>query len=61
MADTLLLTVPNHLGVAYNTHVIELILTHVAPALGWRQGRLGCFQWLASALRKKRPFSTNQF
>ena len=24
------------LGVAYNTHVIEAILTHVAPALGWR-------------------------
>ncbi len=35
-ADTLLLTVPNQLGVAYNTHVIEAILTHVAPALGWR-------------------------
>ena len=35
-ADTLLLTVPNQLGVAYNAHVIELILTHVAPALGWR-------------------------
>ncbi len=34
-ADTLLLTVPNQLGVAYNTHVIEAILTHVAPALGW--------------------------
>ncbi len=35
-ADTLLLTVPNTLGVEYNTHVIESILTHVAPALGWR-------------------------
>lgn len=35
-ADTLLLTVPNQLGVAYNAHVIESILTHVAPALGWR-------------------------
>jgi alkanesulfonate monooxygenase SsuD/methylene tetrahydromethanopterin reductase-like flavin-dependent oxidoreductase (luciferase family) len=35
-ADTLLLTVPNQLGVAYNTHVLEAILTHVAPALGWR-------------------------
>jgi alkanesulfonate monooxygenase SsuD/methylene tetrahydromethanopterin reductase-like flavin-dependent oxidoreductase (luciferase family) len=35
-ADTLLLTVPNQLGVAYNTHVIEMILKHVAPALGWR-------------------------
>ena len=35
-ADTLLLTVPNQLGVDYNAHVIENILTHVAPALGWR-------------------------
>lgn len=35
-ADTLLLTVPNQLGVSYNAHVIESILTHVAPALGWR-------------------------
>jgi hypothetical protein len=35
-ADTLLLTVPNQLGVAYNAHVIEAILTHMAPALGWR-------------------------
>ena len=35
-ADTLLLTVPNTLGVDYNAHVIESILKHVAPALGWR-------------------------
>src|ERR1700677_1574711 len=35
-ADTLLLTVPNQLGVAYNAHVMEAILTSVAPALGWR-------------------------
>ncbi|TCV69441.1 MULTISPECIES: LLM class flavin-dependent oxidoreductase [Neorhizobium] len=35
-ADTLLLTVPNQLGVDYNAHVIEAILSHVAPALGWR-------------------------
>ncbi len=35
-ADTLLLTVPNQLGVDYNAHVIDSILTHVAPALGWR-------------------------
>ena len=35
-ADTLLLTVPNQLGVDYNAHVIEMILQHVAPALGWR-------------------------
>jgi len=35
-ADTLLLTVPNQLGVDYNTHVLEAVLEHVAPALGWR-------------------------
>jgi alkanesulfonate monooxygenase SsuD/methylene tetrahydromethanopterin reductase-like flavin-dependent oxidoreductase (luciferase family) len=35
-ADTLLLTVPNQLGVEYNAHVIEAILKYVAPALGWR-------------------------
>jgi len=35
-ADTLLLTVPNTLGVEFNAHVIESILTHIAPALGWR-------------------------
>jgi alkanesulfonate monooxygenase SsuD/methylene tetrahydromethanopterin reductase-like flavin-dependent oxidoreductase (luciferase family) len=35
-ADTLLLTVPNQLGVEYNAHVIESILKHVAPGLGWR-------------------------
>jgi len=35
-ADTVLLTVPNQLGVDYNAHVIEAILKHVAPALGWR-------------------------
>ncbi len=35
-ADTLLLTVPNTLGVDYNAHVIESILRYVAPELGWR-------------------------
>jgi alkanesulfonate monooxygenase SsuD/methylene tetrahydromethanopterin reductase-like flavin-dependent oxidoreductase (luciferase family) len=35
-ADTLLLTVPNQLGVSYNVHALESILTTVAPALGWR-------------------------
>ncbi|HCM6056246.1 TPA: LLM class flavin-dependent oxidoreductase [Klebsiella aerogenes] len=35
-ADILLLTVPNQLGVDYNAHVIESILKHVAPAMGWR-------------------------
>jgi alkanesulfonate monooxygenase SsuD/methylene tetrahydromethanopterin reductase-like flavin-dependent oxidoreductase (luciferase family) len=35
-ADTLLLTVPNQLGVDYNVHVIESVLRHIAPELGWR-------------------------
>jgi alkanesulfonate monooxygenase SsuD/methylene tetrahydromethanopterin reductase-like flavin-dependent oxidoreductase (luciferase family) len=35
-ADTLLLTVPNQLGVDYNAHLLESILTDVAPGLGWR-------------------------
>jgi alkanesulfonate monooxygenase SsuD/methylene tetrahydromethanopterin reductase-like flavin-dependent oxidoreductase (luciferase family) len=35
-ADTLLLTVPNTLGVDYNAHVIESILGFVAPEIGWR-------------------------
>ena len=35
-ADTLMLTVPNQLGVDYNTHAIESILRYVAPKLGWR-------------------------
>ncbi len=35
-ADTLLLTVPNQLGVAYNAHIIEAVVKHVAPGLGWR-------------------------
>ena len=35
-ADTLLLTVPNQLGVDYNAHVLETVVQQVAPALGWR-------------------------
>lgn len=35
-ADTILVTVPTQLGVEYNIHLIESILTEVAPALGWR-------------------------
>ena len=35
-ADTLLLTIPNQLGVDYNLHVLESIVKDVAPALGWR-------------------------
>jgi len=35
-ADTLLLTVPNQLGVDYCAHVLDALLSDVAPALGWR-------------------------
>ena len=35
-ADTLLVTVPNTLGVSYNAHVIESIVKYLAPALNWR-------------------------
>ncbi|MEG0188352.1 MAG: LLM class flavin-dependent oxidoreductase, partial [Algoriella sp.] len=35
-ADTLLLTIPNTLGVEYNVHVLSSILKYIAPELGWR-------------------------
>jgi len=35
-ADTILLTIPNTLGVDYNVHILAAILEHVAPDLGWR-------------------------
>lgn len=35
-ADTVLLTIPNTLGVEYNVHVLDSILKYVAPGLGWR-------------------------
>jgi len=35
-ADTLLLTIPNQLGVDYCAHCIEAVLKYVAPELGWR-------------------------
>jgi hypothetical protein len=31
-----LLTVPNQLGVEYNAHLLDSVLRHVAPELGWR-------------------------
>jgi alkanesulfonate monooxygenase SsuD/methylene tetrahydromethanopterin reductase-like flavin-dependent oxidoreductase (luciferase family) len=35
-ADTLLLTIPNQLGVDYNAHLLDSVLRHLAPDLGWR-------------------------
>ena len=34
-ADTLLLTVPNQLGVEYNARLLETFARHIAPAIGW--------------------------
>jgi alkanesulfonate monooxygenase SsuD/methylene tetrahydromethanopterin reductase-like flavin-dependent oxidoreductase (luciferase family) len=34
-ADTILLTVPNQLGVDYNAHLLETVAKHIAPAIGW--------------------------
>ncbi|MEH3054014.1 MAG: LLM class flavin-dependent oxidoreductase [Patulibacter minatonensis] len=34
-ADTLLLTVPNQLGVDYNARMLQTIADHIAPAIGW--------------------------
>jgi alkanesulfonate monooxygenase SsuD/methylene tetrahydromethanopterin reductase-like flavin-dependent oxidoreductase (luciferase family) len=34
-ADTVLFTVPNQLGVAYNARILETITRHIAPAIGW--------------------------
>ncbi|MHC5247494.1 LLM class flavin-dependent oxidoreductase [Enterococcus sp. LJL90] len=35
-ADTVLITIPNTLGVEYNMHLLETIIKDVAPGLGWR-------------------------
>jgi hypothetical protein len=35
-ADTLLLTIPNQLGVDYNAHLLDSVVSYVAPELGWR-------------------------
>ncbi|WP_456312104.1 LLM class flavin-dependent oxidoreductase [Pseudomonas shirazensis] len=34
-ADTVLLTIPNTLGVDYNIHILSSILKYIAPELGW--------------------------
>lgn len=34
-ADTVLFTVPNQLGVEYNTRMLDTIARHIAPAIGW--------------------------
>jgi alkanesulfonate monooxygenase SsuD/methylene tetrahydromethanopterin reductase-like flavin-dependent oxidoreductase (luciferase family) len=52
-ADTLLLTVPNQLGVEYNARLLQTITEHIAPAVGWRpaaRGRGAC-----SEAARRRP------
>ncbi|MDP9984303.1 alkanesulfonate monooxygenase SsuD/methylene tetrahydromethanopterin reductase-like flavin-dependent oxidoreductase (luciferase family) [Pseudarthrobacter oxydans] len=34
-ADTLLLTVPNQLGVDFNAKLLGTVVRHIAPAIGW--------------------------
>ncbi|WP_040337019.1 LLM class flavin-dependent oxidoreductase [Candidatus Blastococcus massiliensis] len=34
-ADSLLITVPNMLGVEYNARLLQNVVEHVAPAIGW--------------------------
>jgi len=38
-ADTVLLTVPNQLGVDYNARLLGTIVEHIAPAIGWVDAR----------------------
>ena len=38
-ADTLLLTVPNQLGVEFNAKLLAAVASHIAPALGWSAAR----------------------
>lgn len=40
-ADTLMLTIPSQLGVAYSLHILESFATYVAPALGWKPNTEG--------------------
>jgi hypothetical protein len=35
-ADTLLLTIPNQLGVDYDAHLLAIVLRHLAPGPDWR-------------------------
>ncbi|MBV8256316.1 MAG: LLM class flavin-dependent oxidoreductase [Actinobacteria bacterium] len=39
-ADTILLTVPNALGVEYNANMLATIAREIAPAIGWKPSHL---------------------
>jgi hypothetical protein len=36
MDRVLVITMPNQLGVEYNARLLESLVKHVAPGLGWR-------------------------
>ena len=40
-ADSVMLTIPSHLGVAYCISILEKFAEHVAPSLGWRPNWAG--------------------
>lgn len=40
-ADTVLLTIPSHMGVDLNLRILQNMVEHVAPALGWRPSTEG--------------------
>src|SRR5699024_2832561 len=47
-ADTLMLTVPNQMGVELNASILRNFAEHVAPALGWEpntQGRVTGYEF----------------
>ncbi len=48
-ADTLMMTIPNQLGVDYNLHVLESFAKYVAPALGWKPNTEGPVEGYAIA------------
>ena len=50
-ADTVLLTVPNQLGVEYNAGLLGTIVEHVAPAIGWGAYGVGVRSRLSAAIR----------
>jgi alkanesulfonate monooxygenase SsuD/methylene tetrahydromethanopterin reductase-like flavin-dependent oxidoreductase (luciferase family) len=41
MADTVLLTIPNQLGVEYCATMLDTIARHIAPAFGWKPNEDG--------------------
>ncbi|HEX4692311.1 MAG TPA: hypothetical protein VH276_16565, partial [Solirubrobacteraceae bacterium] len=54
-ADTVLLTIPNQLGVEYNVALLRTIAEQVAPAIGWAPRRpAAAWPRSAPAARRRR-------